>query len=160
MSIDIIKTLSLVLPQCADALTPGHLEVQANQVDTNDAAGEAVRAFGGSGWVVYAKNPDVKRISERNPIQAAESGSGWILQAELANGDKSLHIHFAAGKWHLTTVTQTATAPSESLLVRTSLLFRDQEDSMIYETCWSAQECAGIPQLIPTAYRFVGFKEN
>ncbi len=112
-----------------------------------------VKAFTGIGWVCGTGSKEII-TGAANQIP---DDIGWIISAEFANDNESLHVTRIGAEWQLTTITKNDEY-GDSKLETVSYLARGEKLKLKYEVEWRPENINGITELHPVAYRFAGFE--
>jgi hypothetical protein len=116
------------------------------------------RDFGGEGWFCATDSKEIRRFSVNSPLRPI-SPEAWPIAAESAKNDMSLHLLRTAEGWKLTTLKRVpADGDSSIVLLTHTLKAKDGQGDLCYEVAWKPDDVAGLNELHPYAFRFVGFK--
>ncbi len=150
------EMIRLALDDDRAPVCPGTLERKARTLETPEEALEALRDFGGTGWVCATDERTLRRFAPQTPLGALPEGT-WPLCGEAARGDESLHLTRDHRGWQLVRLTRRP-GDDRGILVQSRLVARDG-GTLRYETAWELEESEGMEELRPAGFRFLGFDD-
>ena len=152
-----IEIITGALPNRDIRAVAGRLDCQTECVTDAAQAIARFRALGGEGWLCSAESKEIRRFSPAQPLPDPAASSPWPLCGETANGTTSIHLQRGTDGWFLTTLVRRDAVSPDDVLIKSVLQARDGQGDLCYETAWRNQAVAGIDELRPHAFRFIGF---
>jgi hypothetical protein len=126
---------------------------------------DRIKKFSGEGWVCFTEAVIVK-VDPRAIEEASQRGSGFILSAEFADGDRSLHVRLQGAQWRVTEIAR-ENDDAGWLIPHRFIAARGADDApeipgnsktlyLGYEVFWQSLE---QQPFCPVLSRFTGFIE-
>ena len=134
----------------------GRLVCSMQQVADAPSALRRFVDFGGEGWLCVTTHQDILRFGPSQPLALSSDGAAWPLCGEAARGAVSLHLQRGATGWELTTIERLPAEGPDDVIVKGVMKARDGRGDLHYETAWRPVDVAGLVEMRPGAFRFVG----
>ncbi|MCD4653013.1 hypothetical protein K8T06_03665, partial [bacterium] len=151
-SIDIIRR---ILKDKAADMSAGSLIRNSENLTSSDLVNKKIMEFGGQGWVQSTRDRDIEIVK---PDKNLSGDLGFVIRAELFDGEKTLHVARTGTKWMVSLITVDREA--HGILEKTFAFQHASEETLHYEVEYGLVDVEGHKELQPVDYRFTGWKRG
>jgi hypothetical protein len=152
-----IDAIQRICPELQGRVRTGRLECRSHVEADAAVVFQKLREFGGEGWVCLADNPVVLRFGTANPFPEPAGKVPWLVSAEAAKDNESLHVARDAAGWILTEISLADAKTQDDILLESTLKARAGGSDLKYDTSWCPKTQLGLEEIRPVAFRFAGF---